>query len=231
VQRLLERRNTAALRQRISATHTAGHEAYGSFASAAAPPPKDHGTSHLSVMDEDGNAVACTTTINTAFGAMVVANGTGIILNNEMDDFSAQPGVPNVYGLIGAAANAIAPGKRPLSSMTPVIVTRNGRPTLAVGGSGGPLIISGTLQVLLNVLAFDQDAATAVAAPRLHDQWVPAVLMVEPGVPAATRETLARLGHSVREVPAMGAVEVVRRSDDIFEGAADPRKHGQAAGW
>jgi gamma-glutamyltranspeptidase / glutathione hydrolase len=231
VPQLLAPANTAALRRRISAAHTLEQSAYGSAVRTTASAANDHGTSHFSVMDAHGNAVACTTTINTGFGSFVVADGTGVILNNELDDFSAQPGVPNVYGLVGAAENAIAPGKRPLSSMCPVIVTRHGRAVLALGGSGGPLIISGTLQVLLNVLAFDLDAAAAVAAPRVHDQWVPSVLLVEPGIPPTTRATLARLGYSVRELPAMGAVQVVRWSDGVFEGASDPRKNGEAVGW
>ena len=129
----------------------------------------DRGTSHLSVVDRAGNAVAATTSINTPFGSMVVAGGTGIILNDTMDDFSAQPGVPNAFGLIGSEANAIAPRKRPLSSMTPTIVTRGGQVVAVAGGSGGPFIITGTLQVLLNALVFGQDADAAVAAARIHD--------------------------------------------------------------
>ena len=224
--RLLAGAHTAALRRRIRAATTLDHSAYGSAA-----PVADHGTSHLSVMDAAGNAVACTTTINTAFGAMVVAGDTGILLNDEMDDFSAQPGVANVYGLIGAEANSIAPRKRPLSSMTPTIVTRQGKAILALGGSGGPLIISGAVQVLLNLLVFDLDAAAAVAAPRIHDQWVPPVLAVEPGIPPLTRHALARCGYTVKEVPAMGALQVVRGTADGFEGAADPRTGGEAIGW
>ena len=230
LQRLLSPANTSALRKRIRATRTFDQSAYGSTLSASRP-IDDHGTSHLSVMDDYGNAVACTTTINTAFGAGVAAGDTGIILNNEMDDFSAQPGVPNVYGLVGTTANAIAPGKRPLSSMTPTIVAQNGMAVLSLGGSGGPLIISGTLQVLLNLLAYRVDAATAVAAPRLHHQWVPPVLAVEAGVPAVTRTALARSGHAVKEVPAMAAIQVVRHVAGFFEGAADPRKGGEAVGW
>jgi gamma-glutamyltranspeptidase / glutathione hydrolase len=229
--RLLSPANTAALRARIGATKTLAHDAYGSAPVHGMTGVSDRGTSHLSVMDSDGDAVACTTTVNTAFGSMVVAGDTGIILNNEMDDFSVQPGVPNVYGLIGSAANAVAPRKRPLSSMTPTIVTRAGTPVLALGGSGGPLIISSTLQVLLNVLDFDLDASAAVAAPRIHDQWVPPVLAVEPGIPALTRTALERYGYSVKELPAMAAIQVVRRHVDVFEGAADPRKGGEAVGW
>ena len=231
LQRLLSPQNAAALRQRIDATRTLAQNTYGSSASGAAAAASDHGTSHLSVMDAHGNAVACTTTINTGFGSMVVAEGTGIILNNEMDDFAAQPGVPNVYGLVGAEANAVAPHKRPLSSMAPIIVTHEGTPVLAVGGSGGPLILSGTLQVLLNVVDFGLDATAAVAAPRIHDQWVPPVLAVEPGVPAQAREVLASYGHTVKEVPTMGAIQAVRQDAGVFEGASDPRKGGEAVGW
>jgi len=228
---LLSPPNTAALRRRISAAHTGAPDTYGSEVGAAARAATDHGTSHLSVMDAHGNAVACTTTINTSFGSRVVAGDTGIILNNEMDDFSAHPGAPNAFGLVGATANAIAPGKRPLSSMSPTIVIRRDVPTLALGGSGGPLIITGTLQVLLNVLAFDFDASTAVDAPRIHNQWTPPVLAVEPALPAGARAALARVGHAVKEVPAMGAIQAVRRTAGVFEGASDPRKGGEAAGW
>ena len=228
---LLSPRNTADLRRRISAAHTGAPDTYGSVIGTAASAAPDHGTSHLSVMDAHGNAVACTTTINTSFGSRVVAGDTGIILNNEMDDFSAQPGTPNAFGLVGATANAIAPGKRPLSSMTPTIVVHRDIPRLALGGSGGPLIITGTLQVLLNVLAFDFDATTAVGAPRMHNQWTPPALNVEPDVPAGTRSALARVGHVVKEVPSMGAIQAVRRTAGVFEGASDPRKGGEAAGW
>jgi gamma-glutamyltranspeptidase/glutathione hydrolase len=228
---LLAPANTAALRRRISLTRTLEPGDYGSRIDGDAAAAADAGTSHFSVMDGEGNAVACTATINTAFGSMVVAGDTGIILNNEMDDFSAQPGVPNVYGLIGNAANAIAPGKRPLSSMTPSVVTRDGQAILALGGSGGPLIISATTEVLFDVLDFDLDAAAAVAAPRFHDQWRPAVLAVEPQIWAAARQVLARYGYVVKEMTNMGAVQVVRRRAGVFEGASDPRKGGEAAGW
>jgi gamma-glutamyltranspeptidase/glutathione hydrolase len=230
LQQLLAPANMLALRKRISSTRTFEQSSYGT-APTAARAVDDHGTSHLSVMDAAGNAVACTTTINTEFGAFVAVGDTGIILNNEMDDFAAQPGAPNVYGLVGTAANAVAPGKRPLSSMTPTIVTHDGTAVLALGGSGGPLIISNTLQVLLNILAYHNDATKAVAAPRLHHQWVPPVLFVEPGMPKATRQALARNGHTVKEVAAMAAIQAVRRDGDLFEGAADPRKGGEAVGW
>ena len=228
---LLSSANLRALRSRIDPDATLPPAAYGSQPGVVAAPTEDRGTSHLSVMDRSGNAVACTTTINTAFGSMLVAGDTGIILNNEMDDFSAQPGVPNVYGLIGAEANAIAPGKRPLSSMSPTIVMRGDTAVAALGASGGPLIITATLQTLLNVVVFGMDAAAAVAAPRLHHQWMPPFLAVEPGIEPAVRRRLEKIGHDVKEFGSMAAVQLVRRRDGGFEGASDPRKGGEAAAW
>lgn len=231
VAQLLSPENLRTLRARIDAKRTLANDAYGSQPGVAAEQKEDRGTSHLSVMDRSGNAVACTTTINTAFGAMLVAGDTGILLNNEMDDFSAQPGVPNVYGLIGAEANAIAPGKRPLSSMSPTIVTRDDRAVAALGGSGGPLIISSTLQTLLNTIVFGMSAEDAVAAPRLHHQWIPPVLAVEAGIPDRMRRRLEKRGHTVKEIGASAAVQLVRRTASGFEGASDPRKGGEAAAW
>lgn len=225
--RLESRAYARELRGRIRPDAVLPRDRYGS-----AP---DSGTTHLSVVDADGMAVACTTTINTAFGAMVVGGETGVILNNEMDDFAIAPGVPNAFGLIGGDANAVAPGKRPLSSMTPVIARHlaNGdaaSPRLVVaGGSGGPLIISGTLQALLGVVDFGRDAATAVGAPRIHDQWVPPALMLERGFDDATRTALAAMGHDVRPLPFAGAVQVVVVRGDGVDAAADPRKHGGTA--
>ncbi len=226
---LLSAANTAALRRRIGA-HTLASDAYGSILDRHTPMARDAGTSHLSVMDAEGNAVACTTTINTAFGALLAAGDTGVILNNEMDDFSAQPGAPNVYRLIGAEANAVAPRKRPLSSMTPTIVLRDEAPVLALGGSGGPLIISATAEVLLNDVDFHLPVAEAVAAPRFHDQWTPPVLLIEPAL-APAKSVLARYGYVVKEMDHMGAVQAVSRNAGVLTGAADPRKGGEAAGW
>jgi len=224
--RLLSPGYASAMRDSVSAATTFGRDFYG--AHAAAP---DSGTSHLSVIDADGNAVSCTTTINTAFGSMVVAPQSGVILNNEMDDFAAQPGVPNVFGLIGAEANAVAADKRPLSSMAPTIVLDHGRPELIVGASGGPVIITATLQTLLNAIVFGYDAAGAVAAPRIHHQWVPDVLAVEPGIAPLTREALARLGHRQREVPELAAVQAILVTPAGYDGASDPRKGGEAMAW
>ena len=224
---LLRPARALRLRRTLSAATTFSPAFYGEKFLGA-----DHGTSHLSVIDAEGNAVACTTSINTAFGSMVVAEGTGILLNNTMDDFSVQPGVANVYGLVGSEANSIAPGKRPLSSMTPTIVTSGGEAVAALGGSGGPFIITATLQVLLNSLVFGLDAEHAVAAPRLHHQWLPSVLMLEPPMPQDTAWALRRLGHRVVEARGIGSVALVRRRPDgRLDGAGDPRKGGYAAGW
>jgi gamma-glutamyltranspeptidase/glutathione hydrolase len=162
---------------------------------------------------------------------MVLVPGTGIILNNEMDDFSAAPGVANVYGLVGTAANAIQAGKRPLSSMSPTIVLRDGAPVLAIGGSGGPRIISATLQTLVNVVDFGMDLEAAVAAPRIHDQAIPAKLFVEPALDAGIVAELRKLGHDVVEARELGAVGAVQATRKGLVGAADPRKGGAAAGW
>jgi gamma-glutamyltranspeptidase/glutathione hydrolase len=224
---LLAPSRTVQLRNRISSATTYSPKFYGEGASNSG-----HGTSHLSVIDGNGNAVALTTSINTAFGSMLVADGTGIILNSTMDDFSAQPGAPNVYGLIGNEANAVAPRKRPLSSMTPSIVLKDGSVVAAAGASGGPLIISGTLQVLLNTVVFGLDADSAVGSARVHHQWLPPVLAHEPAIGELTRRALKRLGHSLHEIEGIGAVQLARRhSDGLLEGASDPRKGGKAAAW
>ncbi|MDX2167675.1 MAG: gamma-glutamyltransferase [Deltaproteobacteria bacterium] len=225
--RLLSPARGRTLRQHIYAPTTFSPGYYGRRDVGS-----DAGTSHLSVVDGDGNAVACTTSINTSFGSMVVAGDTGIILNDTMDDFSAQPGVPNTFGLIGSEANAVAPGKRPLSSMSPTIVTRDGAVAAVAGGSGGPFIITGTLQVLLNALAFGLDADAAVSAPRLHHQWMPPVLMLEPDIPAGERSALSRLGYRIIDAPAFAGVGLILRAPDgTLDGASDPRKGGQAIGW
>jgi gamma-glutamyltranspeptidase/glutathione hydrolase len=211
------------LRGRIRASATFGPEYYGSLA----PPPSDGGTSHLSVIAPDGSAVSCTTTVNTAFGAMVGVPGTGIVLNNEMDDFSFDS--PNVFGLAPSRTNRIAPGKRPASSMTPTVATRDGRAVVAVGASGGPLIVSATIEVLSNVLDLGLAPEAAVVAPRIHHQWQPNVLLVEPTVRDVDRAALARLGHELREIPAVAAVSLATDLPQRTGGAGDPRKGGAAA--
>jgi gamma-glutamyltranspeptidase/glutathione hydrolase len=189
---------------------------------------EDHGTHHISVLDGRGMAVALTTTINTSFGSGVVDPGSGLLLNDELDDFVAAPGVPNSYGLVGNERNAVAPGKRPLSSMSPtVVLDPAGQPVLVVGASGGPRIITGTLEVLLAVLEGGHSAQEAVALPRYHHQWLPPRVRVDDDLPQATVQALERCGHEVGGPAPAAAVQVVRRlPSGRLEGASDPRKGG-----
>ncbi len=189
-------------------------------------------TSHLTVVDEQRNAISLTFTINLGFGSGVVASGTGILLNNEMDDFAAAPGVPNAFGVVGNDANAIAPRKTPLSSMTPTIVTENGRLRMATGSPGGSTIITTVLQVILNVLEYNMDAGAAVSASRIHHQWLPDQLSVEPwGLDAVTLAELRRRGHKIDEQSPWGnANAIVVTPDGKLEGAADPRGEGSPRG-
>jgi gamma-glutamyltranspeptidase / glutathione hydrolase len=190
-------------------------------------------TSHLTVVDEQHNAVSLTFTINLGFGAGVVTPGTGIVLNNEMDDFSSAPGVPNAFGLVGNEANAIAPRKTPLSSMTPTIVTENNRLRMAVGTPGGSTIITQVLQIILNVLEYGMDAGAAVSAPRIHHQWLPDELRVEPwGLGALTLQELRDRGHNIKQTTPWGnANAIVVTADRTLEGAADPRGEGSPIGF
>lgn len=187
-------------------------------------------TSHLSVVDQAGNAVSLTFTVNLGFGAGIVAPRTGIVLNNEMDDFATAPGVPNAFGLVGRAANAIAPRKTPLSSMTPTIITQNGQLRLVVGAPGGSTIITTVLQVVVNVLVYDMTIEQAIAAPRLHHQWLPDVVMIETnGFDTLTLAELRRRGHTLQERSGWGNAMGITRSDDgLLRGAADPRGEGAA---
>ena len=189
----------------------------------------ESGTTHVSVVDADGNAAAITTTINTSFGAGVLVPGTGIILNNELDDFAVAPEVKNVFGLTGGTANAVGPGKRPQSSMSPTIVLAGRRPALVVGGSGGPTIISGVLQVVLRAIALGQPLGDAVDAPRIHDQAAPPALAIEAGIDPTSRAALERLGHRLSVVPRIGTVSAVGLGADRLPSAAgDARKDGGA---
>ncbi|MEO6035908.1 MAG: gamma-glutamyltransferase, partial [Verrucomicrobiota bacterium] len=177
--------------------------------------------------------VACTATINTSFGSKVVIPGTGVVMNNEMDDFSVQPGVPNAFGLIGADANAVAPGKRPLSSMSPTIVLKDGKPIIALGSAGGARIISSVLMELVNMLDLGMDPKEAIAAPRIHQQWSPDELMVEDALPESLKAALRQRGQKLVETSSLAVSHIVARSADgkSFEGAADPRADGVVEGW
>ncbi len=200
----------------------------------AGEPPRGGGTTHFSVADAAGNAVAATQTINLILGSGLTVPGTGIVLNDEMDDFSVAPGRPNAFGLIDTTgANAIAPGKRPLSSMAPTILLRGGRPFMLTGSPGGPRIITTTLLTILNVVDFGMDASEAVAAPRIHHQWRPDVLEVEPGTVADVIVDLRRRGHDVKVADrewASAQVVVIDPATGVFTGASDPRSDGLAEG-
>jgi gamma-glutamyltranspeptidase/glutathione hydrolase len=188
-------------------------------------------TTHFSVADAEGNWVACTQTINTTFGSKVIVPGTGIFLNDQMDDFSAQPGAPNAFGLVGAEANAVAPGKRPLSSMSPTIVLRDGHPILAVGAAGGPTIISQTVLNLVGVLDLGLPLDAALAQPRFHHQWQPDELRLENRASDSVREALTKLGHHLAPASGIGASNGVAWSDGTFTAASEPRVPSEAAAW
>jgi gamma-glutamyltranspeptidase/glutathione hydrolase len=186
-------------------------------------------TTHFSVVDGAGNAVANTYTLNFFYGLGLVAEGTGILLNNELDDFAVKPGAPNSYGLVGEDANAPGPGKRPLSSMTPTILLKDGRVFLVTGSPGGGRIINTVLQVITNVIDRGMTISEAVAAPRLHDQWLPDEVTAERAVPADIIRDLEARGHHVRIVPDFGSANSILATPDGLAGAADPRTRGSLA--
>ena len=189
-------------------------------------------TTHYSVVDKAGNAVAVTYTLNTNFGSGIVATGTGILLNNEMDDFSAKPGVANAYGLVGGDANAVAPKKRPLSSMTPTMVLKDGQPMLVTGSPGGARIITTVLQTLINTIDFEMNPAEAAATPRVHHQWTPDELRIEKGLSPDTIALLKQRGHNVVLKPAMGRTQTIQRRGGMLYGASDPRNpDGRTLGY
>jgi len=189
-------------------------------------------TTHLSTADAQGNWVALNQTINTAFGSKVVIPGTGVLLNDEMDDFAVQPGVPNAFKLIGAEANAIAPGKRPLSSMSPTLVFQDGRPLLTVGAAGGPTIITQTLLLISRVIDDGLGPNAALAEPRFHHQWNPDELKIETSFDAATLQRVKAIGHRLDESPGFGACQAILWDAErkLLLPAHDPRVPGKAAG-
>lgn len=190
-------------------------------------------TTHISVVDKDGNAVGVTYTLNGNFGSKVVVDGAGFFLNNEMDDFSSKPGVPNMFGLIGAEANSIAPGKRMLSSMTPTIVEKNGQLSMVIGSPGGSTIITSVFQVFLDVTEWNMGMAEAVAASRFHHQWLPDEIMMETKTfNATTQAKLQAMGHSLRDIKYIGLVDAIMKlPNGKLEGGADPRGDDDAEGW
>jgi len=193
--------------------------------------PDDDGTSHYSIVDAAGNCVVATETINTSFGSLAAIDDWGLILNNEMDDFSARASKPNYYGLIQSPRNAPEPLKRPLSSMTPVIVLRSGKPVLLLGASGGPRIISSVLDVMVNSIVLDMDPRAAMTAPRVHHQWVPDTVFFDQPISPALRAGLVRRGHNVSEQTRSGVVQAVYVGPEGLTGVSDPHKGGAPAGY
>jgi gamma-glutamyltranspeptidase/glutathione hydrolase len=218
----------------IDLKHTKPIETYGT----ATPFPDDHGTSHLCVIDEKGNSVSCTETINLVFGSLVAVPEYGFFLNDEMDDFLARQGHANAFGLDHATLNRPQAGKRPLSSMTPTMVLKTGAdgklgdPVLLAGGSGGPRIISGTIQATLNVLVFDMPASEALSKPRFHHQWHPDVLELEEQVAGTPLDkALQEMGHTTKRRDRIAAVQIIRAAPGGWQAGSDPRKGGVPAGY
>jgi gamma-glutamyltranspeptidase/glutathione hydrolase len=198
---------------------------------SATPPREGSNTTHFAVVDHFGNAVSNTYTLNFSYGVGLVADGTGVLLNNELDDFTAAPGASNAYGLVGFEANLPGPGKRPLSSMSPTIVLKDGKPVLVTGSPGGSRIISTVLQVIVNVLDYHMDVASAVAAPRLHHQWLPDEVRIEHGFPDDVIAALKAKGHTVIEPMGQTSANSIAVTANGLLGAPDPRSRGaEAAG-
>ena len=181
-------------------------------------------TTHFSVMDQYGNAVSNTYTLNFSYGSGMMIPGTGMLINNEMDDFSSKPGTPNGYGLLGSEANAIEPNKRPLSSMTPTIIFKDNEPYMVFGSPGGSRIITTVLQVAMNVMEHDMNIAQAVHSPRMHHQWLPEVLMIEQGFGVDTENLLKQKGYRLYPSSTMGSVQAIMKKGNYFYGSADPRR-------
>ena len=196
---------------------------------AARPPREGSNTTHYSVVDSSGNAVSNTYTLNFPYGVGLVADGTGVLLNNELDDFTAAPGASNAFGLVGFEANLPGPGKRPLSSMSPTIVLKDGKPVLVTGTPGGSRIISAVVQIVVNVLDYRMDVAAAVAAPRVHHQWMPDEVRVERGFPEETLAALKAKGHAVIEPLGQTSANSIAITPNGLLGAPDPRTRGSEA--
>jgi len=196
------------------------------------PAAESEETTHLSVIDKDGNAVAVTTTLNNSYGSKTVVGGAGFILNDEMDDFSVKPGVPNMYGAIGGEANAIMPGKRMLSSMTPTLVLKDSMPFLVMGTPGGTTICTSVFQTIVNIIDFNMSTEDAVWKPKFHHQWLPDKVDLEKGFPAETKKALEAMGYKTTERGGIGRTEVIKvLPDKKFEAVADNRGDDSAEGW
>jgi gamma-glutamyltranspeptidase/glutathione hydrolase len=219
----VERLTSKAYAEEIVAGLTRA-EATGSDAGDVVPPVGGHTTSFV-VLDRDRNVVVVNQTVNLNYGAKITLPGTGVLLNNQMDDFSAQPGEPNAFGLVGSEANAIEPGKRPLSSMSPTIIVRDSRPVMALGGAGGPTIITAVLQAVVNVLDFKMDLAQALSMPRFHHQYLPDVLIVEEDSPLAGQLKEGKEGQEIVVRDHIGVLNAIAWNEkgEAYEGVSDPR--------
>ena len=224
IRKLTSKEYSAWIRGRIAPDKTRPPAFYGYYNYNA----EKGGTTHFSVIDRFGNAVACTQSVNTRFGSKLLVERTGIVLNNEMDDFAIHAETGNVYGLIGNEANSLQPNKRPLSSMSPTIILNGDRPELIAGAAGGPRIISATLQTILNVLDFHMPVKEAVAGARIHHQWLPDRLNIESTIGSEQRKALEQRGHVVREQGTVGVVQAITVKGSEVSGAADPRKVDRA---
>lgn len=223
---LVSKPYATALRQRIDPNRARPADEVA----AGDPLPHEHDqTTHFSVVDSEGNAVANTYTLNFSYGVGLVAEGTGVLLNNEMDDFSAKTGAQNAFGLVGGEANAVMPGARPLSSMTPTFLFRNGKLFLVTGSPGGSRIITTVLDVIVNLIDFRMNLAEAVDAPRIHHQWKPDVLVTEEGLSPDTLALLRARGHTVKVGASSGSANSIMRVGGLLAGAADPRQRDTLA--
>lgn len=194
-------------------------------------PQEKEETTHLSVVDEEGNAVSVTTTINGLYGSRVVVGGAGFILNNEMDDFSAKPGAPNLFGLLGTESNAIEPGKRMLSTMTPTIVLKDKKPFLVLGTPGGSTILTSVFQAIVNIIEFDLSVEEAINKPKFHHQWQPDLIYIEEGFPETVRNSLEEMGYKFKVRSPIGQTEIIMISDKGIEAVGDKRGDDSAAGY
>jgi gamma-glutamyltranspeptidase/glutathione hydrolase len=223
---LLSKRYAAAIRARIDRQRATPSDKFRPLSPQGF---EGHNTTHYSILDRFGNAVANTYTLNLNYGVGLIAEGTGVLLNNELDDFAAAPGVPNAFGLVGYEANEPGPNKRPLSSMTPTIVLFRGKPLIVTGAPGGSRIITAVLQVLLNVIDYRMSIAEAVQAPRIHHQWLPDEAMIEATYPETIARALIARGHTVRIWPPFTSTPSIMMTQDGIVGAADTRTRGALA--
>ena len=228
VKGLLSREHIESLRSSIDAHHATPSSR---VQPGSGPAFESTDTTHFSIVDSEGNAVSLTYTLNGSYGSGVTAPGLGFLLNNEMDDFAAKPGEPNMFGLVQGEANAVKPGKRPLSSMTPTIVLRDGKLYMVVGGPGGGRIITSVLQAFLNVVDFGMNVQDAVDRPRFHHQWQPDLITLEPGFSPDTIRLLEGRGHKVESVPAVARIFAILIDEGWLQGAADGRSYGKAEGY